>query len=114
MSWQPIETAPKDGTCVDLWMIDQDGRRWRETDAFFVTDRSYFLHEWLPATDGSRWGKFKTLPAIKRDGWWAPNHDYDGESGWCDEPKWFNAHPQQNKWQFKTPTHWISLPEPPS
>lgn len=31
--WQPISTAPKDGTKVDLWIVDQDGEGWRMPDA---------------------------------------------------------------------------------
>ena len=35
--WQPIETAPKDGSAIDLWVTHTD-RAWRETDCFWVDD----------------------------------------------------------------------------
>ena len=34
-SWRPINTAPLDGTYVDLWVIDDDGKGRRFTDAYY-------------------------------------------------------------------------------
>jgi hypothetical protein len=33
--WQPIETAPKDGTRVDLWCIPSFGHSGRVSDCWF-------------------------------------------------------------------------------
>lgn len=33
--WQPMETAPKDGTAVDVWVDDGEGGGHRITDAWF-------------------------------------------------------------------------------
>ena len=36
MEWQPIETAPKDGRRVDLWLSSPDGvEQWRETNCWW-------------------------------------------------------------------------------
>lgn len=102
--WQPIETAPKDGTRIDLWLVDQDGDGERVTDAYWVTNAHWvprFLNE-----DGSK------PSASKRDGWFAPYHDYEMD-GWCDNPPEFNHHPRHKRVWFTKATHWMPLPEPP-
>ena len=106
MTWQPIETAPRDGTVIDLWMVDQDGKGWREADAYYVKNGSGRRTVW----DDS--GSYQQESFI-RDGWFAPNHDYDGAAGWADEPKHFNNHPRQKKWLWTLPTHWMLAPSPP-
>jgi len=104
--WQDIATAPKDGTVIDLWMTDETGAEWRESDAYYVTDCTDDTIVYQP--DGS-W----TTPCRKRDGWFAPGHDYDGH-GFCDVPKHFNPHPRQQKVFFTLPTHWMPLPAAPT
>lgn len=43
MSWQPIETAPRDGTRVDLWVIPQTPSLppYRNTDCFYRRGKWY-------------------------------------------------------------------------
>jgi hypothetical protein len=105
--WLPIETAPKDGAVIDLWMIDETGRGWREPDAYYVTNRTESTFEF----DAN--GAYREVRRV-RDGWWAPNHDYDGQDGWCDVPRHYNEHPKQGRWIFTEPTHWMLPPTPPS
>ena len=86
MTWQPIETAPKDGTEIDLWMVDEDGHGFRIPDAFWVTNEPY------------------------RDGWMAANQGYDGDSGWAEVPRYTN---KRGKEIWTLATHWMPKPEPP-
>ena len=102
-TWQSIETAPKDGTKIDLWMVDEKGAAWRVTDAYWVENR---LDELRTPTPSGRW-EFKK---VARDGWFAPHYDYDAD-GFCDVPKTFD--PNNNGWLFTTATHWMPLPKPP-
>lgn len=39
MTWQPIATAPKDGTLVDLWAPESG----RHADAFWSTERGAWM-----------------------------------------------------------------------
>lgn len=40
--WQPIETAPKDGTAVDLWLqVYASPRSMGFSDAFRITDAMF-------------------------------------------------------------------------
>jgi hypothetical protein len=112
VGWQDIATAPKDGTVIDLWMIDETGREWREANAYFLKDGIYEVYVWNPA-GGFGEGGFERSGYGKRDGWQAPGHDYDGQDGWCDQPEYFNPHPRQNKVVFTKPTHWRPQPSPP-
>lgn len=39
MEWQGIESAPKDGTVIDLWIETDDRRDYREADCVWFEDR---------------------------------------------------------------------------
>jgi hypothetical protein len=95
--WQPIETAPRDGTRIDLWLVDEKGDGHREPDAYWVTDR--YVDDYRRSRG-------------KRDGWFAPNNDYDGMDGWCDQPPTANTH--TGVVYFTQPTHWMPPPPPPA
>lgn len=48
MEWQPIETAPKDGETVDLWMVGPDGAGVRVPNATYLVGEapSPYWHNW--------------------------------------------------------------------
>jgi hypothetical protein len=83
VGWRPIETAPKDGTEVDLWST---GR-----------------------TPNARWGKYRLHPLYNDDteheGWVVRANPYDFGA----EPDWMDiAH-----FNPGGVTHWMPLPDPP-
>ena len=59
LEWQPIATAPKDGTLVDLWLDKGDTRRitgcywsesglcWTDGDRYYLKGRVQPTH-WMP------------------------------------------------------------------
>lgn len=104
LSWRPIETAPRDGTVIDLWMVDQDGKGYREANAYWVTDRGEEI--------GSYENGQIVIKTIRRDGWFGENHDYEGADGWADQPKRLGGRPERETWIL--PTHWMPLPPPPT
>lgn len=68
MKWKTIESAPTNGTVIDLWLIESGGSGWRAIDCHWdnklgwVTDENekleyYFAFEfekvshWMPAPE---------------------------------------------------------------
>lgn len=85
MKWQPIETAPKDGTFIRIKFAD--GK----------TIRAAFEGGLLD-TDWKDCG-----------GWMAP--DDDAPTCWTDGICW---EVNEDDIKSKEPTHWMPLPNPPS
>ena len=81
--WQPIETAPKDGTELLIWAKDVGVRV------------GYFGTEFNDAPEGSR----------PYAGWWSLAGEISPAF-----PAWRDLEevPARNE-----PTHWLPLPEPP-
>ena len=82
-AWQPIETAPKDGTAIDLWIVGP------QSEVSFYD----------PACRSRRGGRavdFAWLAKPPNSPNWYPR----GGLGYPLSPE-------------VTPTHWMPLPEPP-
>lgn len=82
--WQTIETAPKDGTVVDLWMPADFG------DPGYRVANCSWREEKPPFDEISSFGWFREHDEF---GWidvWVPNED------------------------MSAPTHWMPMPAPPA
>lgn len=85
--WQPIDSAPRDGTKIDVW---RDGKRY--CDVFWSFSRNAATGEALvdPVWDG--WAQEGSVGMS-----YTPNYiDYGHEN-----------------WKRREPTHWMPLPQPP-
>lgn len=92
--WQPIETAPKDGTPLDLWVVDRYMRRPQDNKGERVTD-AWWGSEHRPPD----WG-------LARDAEW---------EGWVHVEDGFHHAPIERELSggSRWASHWQLLPEPP-
>jgi hypothetical protein len=88
LKWQPIETAPKDGTEIDVWCRFGDGGGHRVPDAYW-SDKPF-------GYEGPR--GYEQLR-----GWAAANEGYDGCDHWVGDIE-----------EGDTVTHWMPRPAPPA
>ena len=88
MTWQPIETAPKDGReILCTWVYVMRDGSWHWSNVMHVLS-------WFPDWHG------------KGIGSWV----LDGDFGIRFEPDGVHETPPVGNWE---PTHWMPLPEPP-
>lgn len=54
-AWQPIETAPKDGTVIDLWVDDPQWGATRECDMRWIKHTRYYRNGRTEDVEGWGW-----------------------------------------------------------
>lgn len=93
MTWFPIDTAPRDGTDIDLWV-----RR------FTVGEAGKLSSEDVGRYPASWWGQ-------ERQVYTGPYVERLGEEGWLYKDDMHSLLIEAGGYRV---THWMPLPEPPS
>ena len=95
MNWQPIETAPRDGTLIDLWVIDE------HYGASRIPDCKWGREDYNGFGD----------PIAEIDGWVQWTKDITGEEYWALIE--FDFRRGEVVRTNEVVTHWLPLPAPP-
>lgn len=102
-AWRPISSAPRDGTRVDLWLVNHRGEGRRVTDAHWNESgqtRTWRDGKWIDV-DAACWYGFNR------------RFNYEDEESSCEIPRVFVDHPRVMSWMFDVATHWMPRPDAP-
>lgn len=103
-AWRPISSAPRDGTRVDLWLVNHRGEGRRVTDAYWNEKgrtRTWRDGNWIEV-DAPCWYAF------------ARGYDYEDEDASCETLRVFVDRPRVMSWVFDEATHWMPRPDAPN
>lgn len=103
-AWRPISSAPRDGTRVDLWLVNHRGEGRRVTDAHWNENgqtRTWRDGKWIDV-DASCWYGFNR------------RFNYEDVESSCEIQRVFVDHPRVMGWMFDVATHWMPRPDAPN